>query len=539
MAATAQTTALTGEPPLDFVPQTEDELSWCLSDPMWRICSGQLYKIIVKDESDEDDGGLVLPFKPNAAQQVLLKNFHYRNIILKARQLGFTTLIAIVFLDATLFGTANSRAGIVCHTEDAAKAIFRDKVRFAYNQLPTYLRDAFPLGRDSADELLFAHNNSSIRVSTSMRSGTVHYLHVSEFGKICAKFPDRAEEVVTGTIPALAPTGTLFIESTAEGRDGHFFKMTTRAEALHNQGAKLSRKQFKFFFFAWWKAPEYRTDPDGVVISPAEHAYFDEIEGKMNTTLTPEQRAWWVSTRDNDFSGEDEKMWQEYPSTPAEAFQKSKAGCYYTVQINRARKEKRFTQVPHADGYPCFTFWDIGNSDGTAVWIIQQVGTQYRVLKFIEGWGEPYAHFVRELTNWADQHNAVWGGHYLPHDGAHERQGMDNNHSPRAMLDQLGLRNIEIVERVNELQYGIQATRDVFAQCWFDEAACKEGIDHLEAYQKRWNTTTASWMDTPLKNEHTEAADAFRQFAQTVGAGGFGRNTQQRPTRARRNGRIA
>src|SRR3546814_18785208 len=75
-----------------------------------------------------------------------------------------------------------------------------------------------PLARDSANELLFAHNNSSIRVATSMRSGTIHRLHVSEFGKICAKFPDKAHEVVTGSLPAVPLDGIAIIESTAEGQ---------------------------------------------------------------------------------------------------------------------------------------------------------------------------------------------------------------------------------------------------------------------------------------------------------------------------------
>lgn len=86
----------------------------------------------------------------------------------------------------------------------------------------------FPLAADNADELLFAHNNSSIRVATSMRSGTIHRLHVSEFGKICAKYPDKAKEVVTGSIPAVPTNGVLVIESTAEGREGEFFRWWSR-----------------------------------------------------------------------------------------------------------------------------------------------------------------------------------------------------------------------------------------------------------------------------------------------------------------------
>jgi hypothetical protein len=280
-----------------------------LSDPWWRLTSGKLYKIMIKGDDGEDE--LVIPFIPNEAQLNLLSNLHTRNNILKARQLGFTTVIAIYFLDCCLF-KANVRAAIIAQAEDVAKTIFRDKVNFAYLNLPTQLRLAMPLGRDSASELLFAHNNSSIRVATSARSGTLQYLHISEFGKICAKFPERAEEVITGSIPAVPTNGIVFIESTAEGQDGHFYKISKRAEALMLSGKKLNPKDFKFHFYPWWGESRYKTDFD-VLVTDKDNEYFDKIESESNCNLSVQQRAWWVMTRDAEFSGEEEKMWQEYP----------------------------------------------------------------------------------------------------------------------------------------------------------------------------------------------------------------------------------
>ncbi len=524
----------------DFVPHTAADLKVCLSDPMWRLCSGVLYKIMIKgDDNDELDEGLIAPFKPNRAQRRLLKRMHSRNIILKARQLGFTTLICIFFLDCALF-RPDIRAGIIAHEEDAAKAIFRDKVKFAYDRLPDNLRAVWPLKRNSADELLFAHNNSSIRVSTSMRSGTMHYLHISEFGKICAKRPDRAEEVVRGSIPAV-PThgGMLFIESTAEGRAGHFYKMTSKAQRLFELGKRLSVKEYRFHFFPWWQEPNYRMNPDDVIISANDDEYFDKIEGEMNCRIDIEQRAWWVSTRDNDFSGEEESMWQEYPSTPAEAFQVSNKGCYYAVQLSTARKQRRIGRVPFEPGLPVNTFWDIGNSDGTAIWLHQQVGTQHRFIGFIEGWGEPYAYFVQKLDDFARQTGCVWGRHYLPHDGAHEKQGEVNNNSPSTMLENLGLTRIEIVPRVSEIQHGIQATRNYLGTCWFDEAGCKEGLVHLENYKKKWNTTLQCWMDEPLHDIHSEAADGIRQAAQHFANNHHTVRAGSKPKRRNRGGMAA
>ena len=117
-----------------FRPSTEEELKACLSDPLWRICSGALYKIIIKgDEKAKDENkkhDLVTEFKPNRAQKRLIASLWHRNVILKARQLGFTTLVCIIWLDTALF-SENVRCGIIAQDREAAEAIFRDKVKFA------------------------------------------------------------------------------------------------------------------------------------------------------------------------------------------------------------------------------------------------------------------------------------------------------------------------------------------------------------------------------------------------------------------------
>lgn len=493
--------------PLDFVPRSESELAACLSDPMWRICSGVLYKIMVKTDDGE---GSVVPFRPNRAQRKLIASLWHRNVILKARQLGFTTLVAIMWLDHALF-VPDQRCGIIAQDREAAEAIFRDKVKLAYDRLPEALREKMPLARGSSSELLFAHNNSSVRVATSMRSGTIHRLHVSEFGKICAKFPDKANEVVTGSLPAVPLSGITIIESTAEGQGGEFYTMSTRAQALKDKGVELSERDYRFHFFPWWEEPGYRMSATNVVMTDKDREYFAKVEGEMDCTLDDDQRHWYVATRDSDFSGDHEKMWQEYPSTPKEAFQQSTEGTYYAMQLAAARKSGRIGLFPHAEGIPVNTFWDIGSSDGTAIWFHQRIGAENRFVKFIEGWGEPYAFFIRQMQALG----YIWGTHYLPHDGDHKRQQGDKIASPIEILQKFSIGGKwVIVPRVEEIVHGIQLVRDVFSQCTFDEEGCKDGIAHLAMYKKEWNARLGVWSDTPRHDIHSEAADAIRQFAQ-------------------------
>lgn len=483
------------------LPRTEAELIEKLRDPHWRLRN--LYWIKDKDSN-------VVLFKPWPEQERFLANLWFRNIIVKARQRGFSTLIQLVMLDTCLFNP-HIEAAVIAQDREAATGIFRGKIKFAYDRLPDVVRAMNPLTKETESELHLA-NGSSLQVSTSARSGTKQWLHVSEFGKICARFPLKATEIVTGSLPAVAPNGICVIESTAEGQDGAFHDMAMRAQALRDKGTRLANSDYRFHFAPWWDADEYEADPDRVVITSQDNAYFGRIEAQIGREIGPRKRAWYVSERDNTFSGSQEKMFQEYPSTPEEAFQRSTEGCYLAEVLALARRQGRITTVPHDPGRPVNTFWDLhhGGNDDVAIWFHQRVGLLDYWIKFLEFSGESYSAIVRTLQSLG----YVWGKHYLPHDADRRFPGAETNPTIRDMLSELGLKNIEVVARVADVVAGINELRDDFGSYWFDEAGCKDGLAHLALYQKDWNERTGAWSDRPRANGHQHAADAIRQKAQ-------------------------
>lgn len=406
------------------------------------------------------------------------------------------------------------RCGIIAQDREAAEIIFRDKVKFAYENLPPEIKAIMPLAKDSATELMFSHNNSSIRVATSMRSGTIDRLHVSEFGKICAKFPDKAKEVKTGSIPAVPKSGIIIIESTAEGQEGEFFTMTQRAIRQAEAKTVPTVRDYRFHFFAWWEAPEYEMDPAGVTITEKDHEYFNKIEGETGMAINERKRAWYAATRNADFEENPEQMWQEFPSTPKEAFQVSTEGCYYATQLAATRKAGRICRIPKLE-LPVDTFWDVGNSDSTAIWFKQKVGLEHRFLKYYEASGETLGHYAKYLQDTG----YLMGKHFLPHDAAHKRLS-DHNKSIKEMLEDLGVNNIEIVPRITDELTGIQMTRNAFSQCIFDEEGCADGLKRLQNFKKAWNPQTGNWKPTPRPNDpNAHGSDAFRQFAQALDGG--------------------
>lgn len=513
--------------PLVPLPTDAAELARCLADPIWRITSGCLYKIQVKGDdkgkpADEVES-FVLPFKPNRAQKRFIKRLWHRNLILKARQLGFTTLIAVMWLDHALWN-ADQRCGIIAQDRDAAKIIFRDKVKFAYTNLPIEIRDRFPLSADNADELLFAHNNSSIRVATSMRSGTIHRLHISEFGKICAKYPDKAQEVMTGSIPAVPTNGILVIESTAEGREGEFFTMTQIAERKHASKVRLTPKDYRFHFYAWWDEPKYRLVASTVAVSREEHDYFDEVEHKvrvdmgLDIRIDPDQRAWYVATKNADFSGAEERMWQEYPSFPAEAFQVSSVGNYYAKDMIELRKRGGITRVPVLN-IPVNTFWDIGRKDGTFIWFQQELNGEDRFIGCYEAHLEDLNHYAAHIRSLG----YVFGTHYLPHDAGHQRLSDFNKSTADMLQDLLIGERFTVLPQITELMAGIQQVRKHLKGAYFDETNCKLGIQRIEGYRKKFSRADNRYTDTPDKsNGCSEGADALRQWAQAKELGMLG-----------------
>lgn len=463
-------------------------------NPVWRLHN--LYWIT-------DKSGKIVKFKPNPEQTDFLEALHYRNVILKARQLGFSTLIQLIFLDACVFNS-NVRAGVIADSLDNVTTIFRDKIKFAYDRLPEAVRAERAPVQDSTSELLLS-NNSSVRVGTTMRSGTLQYLHVSEFGKICAKQPEKAREIVTGAIPAVAQDGFLFVESTAEGREGAFYDMVERARKRIGQ-PHLAIEE-KFHFFAWWRREEYEIDPTGVALSPEDHKYFDGIERKTGVPLSARKRAWYVKTREV----QKEDMKREYPSTADEAFESSNEGAWYREQFDVMRRDKRICRVPYERNVPVNTFWDLGANDTTAIWFHQLVGPEHRFVRFYEANGRTLDHFVQELKKTGYN----FGKHYLPHDGDHKRLGTGfANRSVKEMLKDLGLHDLDIIPRIDDVTVGINQTRMALSSAFFDEENCKEGLDHIENYSKEWDERGGCWKNYPKHDKHSNAADALRQWGQ-------------------------
>lgn len=487
---------------------TEKDLEVGLSDPRWRLSN--LYTIVNARKE-------VVIFRPNLAQTTLLDNMWYRNAVLKARKMGFSTQIQLLGLDTTLF-SANERMKVIAQDVSLAEGIFRDVLKFAYDNLPEPFRIASPTVGEASKSKIEFKNNSIVEVTTSARGTTPTYLHISELGKIAAKDPGKAREIQTGSITAAAEDAIIFVESTAEGQMGVFFDLIETARKMGESGAELWKLDFKLFFFGWWQDPKYVAPANSVPITPKDHAYFDRIENELRIKLSPEQRAWYVKFREVTYAGSQDMMYQEMPSTVEEPFKVSMEGAYFTEQFSRIRKENRIGTVPYDPHYPVSLFFDIGANDETAIWFIQPCRTHYAVIDFYEATAEPYQHFVEVVDGRGYTLDYV----YLPHDANHRRQGEQRNLTPEEMLQNVAPHwRFWLVPRTPDKIMAIQQARNFLPMCVFDESRCKDGIRHLESYRKTWDARLGTWRNTPRHDASSNAADAFLQAAQAKAGGYF------------------
>ncbi len=265
------------------------------------------------------DAGEVVPFVMNHAQRKFFRMIaedwnagkSVRFIVLKARQLGISTLVEAIL---TALGALqrNKQAILVSKDPDSATDVFRMSKGFV-----DHFRDrAHPirLKRNAAKALQFAATRSEMQivsVQKGVRGGTKQYAHLSEYA-----FWPNPEEVMTALVPSLhpKPQTIVIIESTANGFND-FMEKWNLAEA--GDGT------FRPFFLPWTDHPDYRLPYDGHALDPEER--------KLLALGVDRDQLQWRRKMIEDLGPA--KFAQEYPRTPTEAFQSTGTGIFDRARL--------------------------------------------------------------------------------------------------------------------------------------------------------------------------------------------------------------
>lgn len=184
-------------------------------------------------------------------------------------------------------------------------------------------------------------------------------------------------------------------------------------------------------------------------------------------------------------------------------------GAVYANELRELTASNRVCRVPRAPGRPVDTFWDLGKRDHTSIWFVQILQGEYRILGFYQNRGEELEHYLLELQ----RRGYMYGTHFLPHDAAHDRLGAV---TIEKQVKAAYPGKVKVLDRIHVISAGIEATRSIFSLCWFDEEECADGLQALRRYKFDVDPATGGYSKAPLHDENSDAADSFRQIAQSL-----------------------
>ena len=269
--------------------------------------------------------------------------------------------------------------------------------------------------------------------------------------------------------------------------------------------------------------PELKADPayQRFILNTPSNAFTKKVSWRDNPWFTQEMKDEMEHLKSTDYD-EYLHVWEGELKAMAD-------GAVYRKQITAANKDNRIINIPVEPTCEVNTFWDLGKNDTTAIWFHQRVGAENRFIDYYENRLVDLDHYVRVIQSF----DYLYGRHYLPHDVEFDMLGLGNKNR-RQMLEDSGIKPIEVVPRINHINEGIEQTRKAFASSYFHKAETgpvkphhlltkgmesralrmEQGMEALANYQYKFDELYDTYRQTPLHNWASNGADAFRQFGQ-------------------------
>lgn len=164
--------------------------------------------------------------------------------------------------------------------------------------------------------------------------------------------------------------------------------------------------------------------------------------------------------------------------------------------------------VPWDPGMPVVTAWDLGTTDSTVLWFVQRDPKDSRLVRVIDYYSnseKDIFHYIQHLKT----KPYVYDYHIMPHDVT--QVSWESGRSRVALFKQHGV-NIRIAKRVS-LQEGISMAQTLLYTCKFDQVKCSDGLSHLRQYRAKQDKRTGQYLEDPVHDMHSHAADALRTLA--------------------------
>lgn len=519
--------------------EQEKRLAALIGDRQWRM--ENMYMIL-----DEDAG--MVPLVLREEQRQFLHESHNRNFVPKARKLGMSTIIVLLYMDMCLFpevdpSTKKHRqmnVGLIDLKEPDAWAKLAI-ARFAWENGPKHpvpaiaaiwsqLHQINPLVTDNNGTLKWT-NGCTQTAGVSYTGKTPQALHVSELGPIAAQFPNIAKNIVRGSFNAVTTGGRIDVETTMEGgRMGECYKLFQ--SALRSAQKHLTSLDWKLHFFSSLNHPSYRL-PGSVPTEAGTFEYFAKLTqsygprlhalyGFQGGVVPLERQAWWEKKK----AEQGEFMNQQFPSVIEECDSSTVAGRIYP-EFTGLRAQGRIKDFNLTPGLPLYVAADLGSSANTALWLIQPSGRDLCMVDCAFGEGAGAAWVANQVRAWEREFDQEVVQIMLPHDARITDKGSGITYVQNLINAGIPARCIQVVPRTPDVWQGIEQVRRLLPNMWFHTRCDQElpdpadpekkhpgGVARLEGYRRTKPANTGTGGDQPLGDICSHAADGLRTWAE-------------------------
>ena len=180
-------------------------------------------------------------------------------------------------------------------------------------------------------------------------------------------------------------------------------------------------------------------------------------------------------------------------------------GAIYGEEVAKIEDKNQIARVPYDPTLPVSTAWDLGVADHSSIIFFQQKGTGIQIIDYHEERGHGLPHYIQMLN----EKPYVYKDHYAPHDI--DVQEFGNGKTRREIAYQLGVR-FKVVPKL-PVEEGIHAVTMLLPRCWIDVDHCKNLIDALRHYHRKYIDKNRMFRSKPVHDWSSHACDAMRYLA--------------------------
>ncbi len=188
--------------------------------------------------------------------------------------------------------------------------------------------------------------------------------------------------------------------------------------------------------------------------------------------------------------------------------------CYYIEIMNKMRGNDHICHVPYDPSVRVHLGFDIG-LDCTSIWFLQLVKGRRNLIDYYENTGKFTDHYAKVL----DSKGYNYGKVILPHDA--KARSKVSGESYRKALQDLGY-NVHVNPRIVSKDVGINLTADTLPSFFIDESKCKDGIEALDHYRRKYDEENRVYRQVPLHDWASHPCESLKEVCQALKSGILG-----------------